>query len=134
MFKEDVVEVKGFLKKIMAMVVIATLMLPSFSTVLAYSNETKLAKVGDTANFGISLLGANGWGYKIQNRKVYRIYEGNKDYTRNVYCLDFTKKFPKEDSASGNYTNKGEYTGANKENYAKQWVNFPYFLIKTGEK
>ena len=41
-------EVKGFLKKIMAMVVIATLMLPSFSTVLAYSNETKLAKVGDT--------------------------------------------------------------------------------------
>ena len=111
-------EVKGFLKKIMAMVVIATLMLPSFSTVLAYSNETKLAKVGDTANFGISLLGANGWGYKIQNRKVYRIYEGNKDYTRNVYCLDFTKKFPKEDSASGNYTNKGEYTGANKERLA----------------
>lgn len=30
--------------------------------------------------------------------------------------------------------NNDNLTGANKENYAKQWVNFPYFLIKTGEK
>ena len=30
--------------------------------------------------------------------------------------------------------NSANLTGANKENYAKQWVNFPYFLIKTGEK
>ena len=111
-------EVKGFLKKIMAMVVIVAMTLPSFSPVLAASTETKLGKVGDTANFGISLLGANGWGYKIQNRKAYRIYEGNKDYSRNIYCLDFTKKFPKEDQATGNYTNKGDYTGSNKERLA----------------
>ncbi|MBP3200284.1 MAG: hypothetical protein J6M39_01345, partial [Lachnospiraceae bacterium] len=30
--------------------------------------------------------------------------------------------------------NSDNLTGANRENYAKQWVNFPYFLIKTGEK
>ena len=30
--------------------------------------------------------------------------------------------------------NSDNLIGANKENYAKQWVNFPYFLIKTGEK
>lgn len=111
-------EVKGFLRKILAVVVIATMLMPSFSTVMAFSTNDLLGKVGETANFGISLLGENGWGYKIQNRKVYRIYEGNKDYSRNIYCLDFTKKFPKEDQASGNYTNKGDYTGSNKERLA----------------
>ena len=30
--------------------------------------------------------------------------------------------------------NSNNLTGSNKETYAKQWVNFPYFLIKTGEK
>ena len=40
-----------------------------FILIKAKTTETKLGKVGDTANFGISLLGANGWGYKIQNRR-----------------------------------------------------------------
>lgn len=30
--------------------------------------------------------------------------------------------------------NNDSLVGINKESYAKQWVNFPYFLIKTGEK
>ena len=30
--------------------------------------------------------------------------------------------------------NNDNLLGANKEKYVKQWVNFPYFLIKTGEK
>ena len=30
--------------------------------------------------------------------------------------------------------NSDSLTGANREEYAKQWVNFPYFLIKAGEK
>ena len=30
--------------------------------------------------------------------------------------------------------NADNLTGANRENYVKQWINFPYFLIKTGEK
>ena len=108
-------EVKGFLRKIVASLAIIAIVLPSFSTVMAYSADDLLGKTGDTANFGISLIGKDGWGYKIQNRKVYRIYEGNKDYSKNLYCLDFTKKFPKEDSSTGQYTNRGNYTGSNKE-------------------
>ena len=111
-------EVKGFLRKFVAIIVILAVVMPSFSTVMAYSAEDLLGKTGDTANFGISLIGKDGWGYKIQNRKVYRIYEGNKNYSRNLYCLDFTKKFPKEDSSTGQYTNRGDYTGANKERLA----------------
>ena len=30
--------------------------------------------------------------------------------------------------------NNGNLLGANREEYVKQWVNFPYFLIKAGEK
>lgn len=111
-------EVKGFLRKFVAIIAIVAIVLPSFSTVMAYSAEDLLGKTGDTANFGISLIGKDGWGYKVQNRKVYRIYEGNKNYSRNLYCLDFTKNFPTESSSTGKYTNKGDYTGANKERLA----------------
>ena len=30
--------------------------------------------------------------------------------------------------------NNSNLTNGNRENYVKQWINFPYFLIKTGEK
>ena len=91
-------EIKKILSRILAIICVITLTLPSFSTVLAETTEN-IGKAGDTVNLGISLLNKDGWGYRIQDRLTYRIHEikdSKKDYSRNFYCLDYTKKFPME--------------------------------------
>ena len=65
-------------------------------------------------------------------------YVNNKimDRTYNIVSEYFYKS-PSGEKLSFKPTwivNSANLTGANKENYAKQWVNFPYFLVKTGEK
>ena len=83
-----------------------------------FRNIKYWGRAGETAKFGISLLNKNGWGYKIQDRLTYRIYEikgsNSKDYSRDIYCLDYTKKFPGENSNKNTFTNVGNYVGANK--------------------
>ncbi|MBQ7743820.1 MAG: InlB B-repeat-containing protein, partial [Lachnospiraceae bacterium] len=58
------------------------------------------------------------------------------DRTYNIVS-EYYYKSPTGESLSFKPTwliNSDSLTGSNKEAYAKQWVNFPYFLIKTGEK
>ena len=120
-------EVRRILGKILAILCVLTLVVSSFSTVLAATFEEVFSetlnidgtgRAGETAKFGISLLNKNGWGYKIQDRLTYRIYEikgsNSKDYSRDIYCLDYTKKFPGENSNKNTFTNVGNYVGANK--------------------
>ena len=110
-------EIKKILSRILAIICVITLTLPSFSTVLAETTEN-IGKAGDTVNLGISLLNKDGWGYRIQDRLTYRIHEikdSKKDYSRNFYCLDYTKKFPMENSNKNTYKDNGELTGSNKE-------------------
>jgi uncharacterized repeat protein (TIGR01451 family) len=119
MFKEDVVEIKKMLSKILAIICVITLILPSFGTVLAETADN-LGKTESTVKLGISLLNKDGWGYRIQDRLTYRIYEikdTNKDYSRAFYCLDYTKKFPgeKDNNNNNTFTNKGDLDITNKE-------------------
>ena len=112
-------ERKKVLNKILAIVCLITIALPSFSEVIATTQEL-LENTTETAKFGISFLNKNGWGYKIQDRLTYRIYEdknSTKDYSRDIYCLDYTKKFPSEDSNQTTFTTKGDLddTITNKE-------------------
>ncbi|MBP3463713.1 MAG: DUF11 domain-containing protein [Clostridia bacterium] len=112
-------ERKKVLNKILAIVCLITIALPSFSEVIATTQEL-LKNTTETAKFGISFLNKNGWGYKIQDRLTYRIYEdknSTKDYSKDIYCLDYTKKFPSEDSNQTTFTTKGDLddTITNKE-------------------
>lgn len=107
-------ERKNILKKIIASFCLLVIALPSFSQVIGATMDS-VGKTGDTAKFGISFLNKNGWGYKIQNRLTYRVYEdknSSKDYSRDIYCLDYTKKFPNEDSNKTTFTNKGSLTSS----------------------
>lgn len=107
-------ERKNILNKVIAIFCLLVIAMPSFSQVLIAATETA-SKTGDTAKFGISFLNKNGWGYKIQNRLTYRVYESKnstKDYSRDIYCLDYTKKFPNEDSNKDTFTNKGSLTSS----------------------
>lgn len=107
-------EKRKILNKILAIFCLLTIGMPSFTQVLMAVEDTANA-TGDTAKFGISFLNKNGWGYKIQNRLTYRVYEAKgstKDYSRDIYCLDYTKKFPAEDSNKDTFTNKGELTSS----------------------
>ena len=102
-------EKRKILNKILAIFCLLTIGMPSFTQVLMAVEDTANA-TGDTAKFGISFLNKNGWGYKIQNRLTYRVYEAKgstKDYSRDIYCLDYTKKFPAEDSNKDTFTIKG---------------------------
>ena len=107
------------ISKLLAIICLITLVIPSFSEVIAATSDI-IGNSQETAKFGISLLNQNGWGYKIQNRLTYRIYEingQNKNYNRDIYCLDYTKKFPGEDSNENTFTTTGDMTDsiANKE-------------------
>ena len=107
-------ERKNILKKIIASFCLLVIALPSFSQVIGATMDS-VGKTGDTAKFGISFLNKNGWGYKIQNRLTYRVYEdknSSKDYSRDIYCLDYTKKFPNENSNKTTFTNKGSLTSS----------------------
>lgn len=121
-------EIRRILGKILVIICIIMLTVPSFSTVLAATFEEVFSetlnldgtgRAGETAKFGISLLNKNGWGYKIQDRLTYRIYEiketNSKDYNRDIYCLDYTKRFPGENTRSNTFTNMGNFIGANRE-------------------
>ena len=79
--------------------------------------------------------------YNPSNTNIDRaasFYVNNRimDRTYNIVSEYFYSS-PSGDQLSFKPTwliNPDNLTGANKETYAKQWVNFPYFLIKTGEK
>ena len=65
-------------------------------------------------------------------------YVNNKimDRTYNIVS-EYYYKSPSGEQLSFKPTwvlNSDNLIGINREGYAKQWVNFPYFLIKTGEK
>ena len=103
---------KEFLKRIISIICVVALALPSFSTVMAAEIDDIVGKK-ETAQFGISFLNKEGWGYRIQDRLTYRVYEekdSKKDYSRDIYCLDYTKKFPKENNNKGNYSSTGDLT------------------------
>lgn len=103
-------EVKRILNKILALVCLITIVLPSFSEVIAATGD--LAKqTTETAKFGVSLLNKNGWGYMIRDRLTYRVYEdkgSSKNYDRDVYCLDYTKSFPGAEGNNTNFTSTGD--------------------------
>ena len=102
---------RKILTKVLAMFLLVVIAMPSFSQVIAATMDEVGAASSDTAKFGISFLNKNGWGYKIQNRLTYRTYEitdSGNNYDRNIYCLDFSKRFPNEDSNKNTYTRKGD--------------------------
>ena len=103
-------EVKRILNKILALVCLITIVLPSFSEVIAATGD--LAKqTTETAKFGVSLLNKNGWGYMVRDRLTYRVYEdkgSSKNYDRDVYCLDYTKSFPGAEGNNTNFTSTGD--------------------------
>lgn len=108
-------EKRKILNKVLAIFCLIVIAMPSFSTVVATTMETLGAASSETAKFGISFLNENGWGYKIQNRLTYRTYEikgSARDYSRNLYCLDFTKKFPNENSNKNTFTKTGDLTSS----------------------
>ena len=104
------------LSKVLAMFLLIIIAMPSFSQVIAATVDgIGAAADSNTAKFGISFLNKNGWGYKIQNRKAYRTYEvtpSGNSYDRNLYCLDFTKRFPNEDSNKNIYKTNGDLTNS----------------------
>ena len=102
------------LSKILAVLCVATLLMPTFSQVMAITDEIA-GQASETAKLGISFLNKHGWGYRFQGRMSYRVYEdknGSKDYSRDIYCLDYTKKFPAEDSNGNTFTSSGDLTDA----------------------
>ncbi|MBR3132997.1 MAG: DUF11 domain-containing protein [Clostridia bacterium] len=102
------------MKKIFAILVIISMILPNLSTVLAVV-LSHTAGTSNTQNFKISenfSASAEYW-YKVNDRKVYRTYIGENDYSNAIYCLDMTAKFPTETtstdtSTTGNYTCEGD--------------------------
>ncbi len=106
---------RRILSKILAIICLIAIAMPSFSQVIAATVEQVGATKGTTAKFGISLLNQDGWGYRIQERNVYKTYEikgTTKDYSRDLYCLDFNKRFPSENGNANTYTNTGEITNS----------------------
>ena len=113
-------ESRRILSKILAVICLIAIAMPSFSQVIATTVEAVGAAQGSTSKFGISLLNKDGWGYRIQERNVYKTYEikgSTKDYSRDLYCLDFNKRFPAENGNANTYTNTGDLTNSitNKE-------------------
>ena len=103
-------ENRRILSKLLAIICLITLVMPSISTVKAATDEI-IGATNETAELGISLLHKNGWGYKIQDRLTYRVYvkEGSRrNYDREIYCLDYTKRFPAENSNGSTFTSRGD--------------------------
>ncbi len=124
------------LSKLLAVICLITLIMPSASTVKAVTTEI-IGATQETAKFGISLLHPNGWGYKIQSRKTYRVYEqkGNeKSYAREIYCLDFSKRFPGEDSNDSNYTSTGDISSIPNSDKLKIIAENMYLASMTQEQ
>ena len=109
-----------YLKRILAIMCILTMILPLSTEVLA---KIASSLEGAKQTFGISLMhkskklnGEEGieFGYKIDDKNAYRIYSGSNNeegYEDTVLCLDQTGKFPREDNANnGEYTSLGEST------------------------
>ena len=97
--------------KVIAIIMLVVIAMPSFSQAVNAAVELGAQSKSNTAKFGISFLNKNGWGYKIQNRLTYRTYEitsSGNNFNRNIYCLDFTKRFPNENSNKNTFTNKGD--------------------------
>ena len=108
---------KRMLKKVLAIICIMALVLPSMSGIaLAADSE-------ETKSFGISKTNENGVGYKVQvkengryvEKQVYKTYvstNGTRDFSKGVFCLDSSKSFPAENTTEykkiGDYTEKEE--------------------------
>ena len=96
----------NIIKKICAILVIITLLLPNLSTVLAVtlSHDTTNGSGGDnTVAFAISETGPDGYGYKVNTTaglvQTYRIYakdgsSSTPDFSNNIYCLNMNRNFP----------------------------------------
>ena len=129
---------RKILSKILAIICIITLVLPSFSTVFAAVTDST-GTTEQTVKLGISFLNKNGWGYKIQDRLTYRIHEikdSGKDYSRDFYCLDYTKKFPAEDSSNNVFKTEGGLTSSisNKEKLERLAENMYLTNMEDAEK
>ena len=101
--------------KVIAIIMLVVIAMPSFSQVVNAAIELGAQNNSNTSKFGINFLNKNGWGYKIQNRLVYRTYEitsSGNNFDRNIYCLDFTKRFPNENSNKNTFTNKGDLSNS----------------------
>ena len=101
--------------KVIAIIMLVVIAMPSFSQAVNAAVELGAQNNSTTSKFGISFLNKNGWGYKIQNRLAYRTYEitsSENNFDRNIYCLDFTKRFPNESSNKNTFTNKGDLTNS----------------------
>ena len=107
------------IRVIVAIICIIILILSVCSNVVARITSTA---AGSTQNFGIvhlhtsSYLNGSGnktFGYKVDDRNVYRIYAGSNNsdgYINTVLCLDKYGKFPAEDSSTDRYTSLGQAT------------------------
>lgn len=127
---------RKILSKVLAILCVIILLLPSFSTVLAVAVEGE-KESEETAQFGISFLNKDGWGYKIQDRLTYRIYEAKeqeKDYSRDIYCLDYTKKFPNENSNKNTFTTNGGLTNSIKNKEQIELIAENMYLTKMSEE
>ena len=92
-------ELKRMLKKLVIMICIVAMILPSISTVALAAMEIER----DTEiTLGASVLhpskdvDGNKFGYKIGNRLTYRTYvndNGTADYSNYIFCLDMNGKF-----------------------------------------
>ena len=118
------------LKKIFAILIIVSLVIPNMSTVLAATTEALKHEKDTTAAFGITILGPDNWGYNIgggdTGRIIYRTYRKNgsnseKDYSNAIYCLSKDKKFPTEkdnqettgNNETENYKSLGDFSETN---------------------
>ena len=107
--------IKRMLNKLIVLVCIIGLILPSISLVADAAFEDKENTV---IKLGVSILHpkkdtkGNRFGYKIGDRITYRTYinkDGSIDYSTYIFCLNMNGKFPQEDGTkNSNYTSKGE--------------------------
>lgn len=109
---------KRILKKLTAIICIMVMVLPLSSEVLAQITSTQ---PGAEQKFGIVHLHESeylndsnrkkNFGYRVDDRKVYRIYSGENDdkaYLNTILCLDKNGKFPNEDNNNaGTYKSIG---------------------------
>ncbi len=108
---------KNICKRIIVIQIIFIMILMQLSIVLTATDWN--TQVGSKVRLGVSIKHPDNFSYKVNDRIIYRPYLGTeKDFSKNLFCLDMNGLFPTENSTdqaqtgtlTAEYTSKGEVT------------------------